>query len=576
MLEVKEEESDVVNELSDSKKKSKKSRRKKVNSHSKPIDFHESRRNLIRVSNSSSKGRCLVAMQKITEGTLVYREGTKAIIGYDNQICTNCSNTVNKVIHDEFHPFAIYCSPYCEEVFRNRRDFEVSIAMMLPEIATTCNCDQLLLRMILRILSWAFIESKIGQVPEQLLMDNGISLHATYQGFLNLEPHIELQTSEWKHSIETAAERILPLIPPDTILFQVEDILKIAARINTNAYGCQNSDGSNRYVGFGVFPVIGMTINHDCYPNCFYSFINGQLECRVIRTVAKDEELTVNYIDLIETFANRRAELMQKRHFECSCQRCQGSLTFGNVKQSSERSIDADFGLFDVSITSGYPDALLAGIYCERCGPTGVVSSPALPDPANEVALACHQCGFQVAQGKAHSLLTDAQDLLQVHMREAAVWKTSNPAQAVEGLDKWFRVFDPSATAAAGSVTPQTVGRKYGGLKLHPSHKLIMEANIAVSNYLEAAGDQMRSLSCLRRAVATVQLVVTEHFPELANLRLELANKIQRLLQKGGLAAKAKQALVKEASELQERVRASRLVAFGESHPINQIAVGSR
>lgn len=574
----------------ETKKKKKKSKKKtNVINASNAIKFHESRRNLIKVSHSLTKGRCLLASQKIVEGTLVYREKTKAMIGYGDHICANCSNTVKNGFHDEFHPYAVYCSSVCRDLFTSRRDFELPVAGVISDIAITSNCDEQLLRMILRILSWASVEYSDEQGTEDsLLIDDGVSLQATYQGFLTLEPHIELQTTEWSESVKNAIEKMLPLISTSGSALcgtaaTTADILKIASRINTNAYGCQKSDGSNTYIGFGIFPVIGMTINHDCHPNCCYTFIDGHLECRVIRTVLKEEELTVNYIDLIETFQNRRKELTQKRHFECTCQRCMGSLVYWNRQSAaSSRAAAADLDLaeYDVSIASGYPDALLAGTFCERCGPAAVIPYPVLqptedtPSDADNMSVACSQCGFRVTTANVQQLLADAVAQLEAHMREASVWKSSSPMQAAAALEKWLRAFDPlaSSTFGSGQQTVNSVAsRRHGGLKLHPCHKLIMEANIAISNYFDAAGDLTRSVGCLRRAVATVELVVTSHFPELASLRFELAQKIQKLSHKSGLAAKAKQALVREAADLLAKTKASRIIAFGEEHPINSI-----
>ena len=67
--------------------------------------------------------------------------------------------------------------------------------------------------------------------------DDGKLLTATYNGFLTLESHLELQGSAWITSIQRAIEMLIPLLPVHEEVWQVQDILKIAARINTNAYG---------------------------------------------------------------------------------------------------------------------------------------------------------------------------------------------------------------------------------------------------------------------------------------------------------------------------------------------------
>lgn len=65
-------------------------------------------------------------------------------------------------------------------------------------------------------------------------------------------------------------------------------------------------------------------INHGCQPNCAYFFDPATLAHNVYAVVdiMQGEELTVGYIDPIQTYAERQAKLHRHWGFGCTCARC--------------------------------------------------------------------------------------------------------------------------------------------------------------------------------------------------------------------------------------------------------------
>lgn len=363
----------------------KKKRSKKKNSTTDAVDinsgFHESRLNLISIKCTKAKGRCLTATDHIMEGQCIYREVSNCVIA-DRYICCSCNRKCRtEPLGDEMHPYLFYCSSSCMELFRWQRDFEIPIASRLAHIAATCLADVKLLQMIVRVLSWASKQRENSRF--NFFTDDGKLLTSTYNGFLTLESHLELQGSAWITSIQRAIEMIIPLLPVHDEVWKVQEILEIAARINTNAYGL--SDDNSVIQGFGVFPVIGMTVNHSCYPNCCYVFMDGEMQCRSIRNIAKGEELTVTYIDILDTYHRRKANLLTTRFFECNCLRCCSFLS-----RSSQAAAETE--LLDTSVSSGYQDALLGALFCLTCGLSSFVE-----DTVDGVSFSCSTCGHKVA-----------------------------------------------------------------------------------------------------------------------------------------------------------------------------------
>jgi SET and MYND domain-containing protein len=92
-----------------------------------------------------------------------------------------------------------------------------------------------------------------------------------------------------------------------------------------------------------LFPLGALFFNHGCNPNtAFVGLPNGQLAFRTIRSVQKDEELVVSYIDIYSDRDERRQELLATKHFWCKCKRCASPL---------EKSIDR----------------FLQGVVCNQC-----------------------------------------------------------------------------------------------------------------------------------------------------------------------------------------------------------------
>ena len=59
----------------------------------------------------------------------------------------------------------------------------------------------------------------------------------------------------------------------------------------------------------GLYPV-GAMVNHSCTPNAMQSFAGRRIAFRAIRPIAAGDEVTISYVELAATRAERRAALM--------------------------------------------------------------------------------------------------------------------------------------------------------------------------------------------------------------------------------------------------------------------------
>ncbi|KAH8888483.1 hypothetical protein GQ53DRAFT_691442 [Thozetella sp. PMI_491] len=95
---------------------------------------------------------------------------------------------------------------------------------------------------------------------------------------------------------------------------------KVHKIYSTNAY----KTWIKRDVDFHSTFVELSRMNHECKPNCGYYFDPLTMSQRVyaVRDIMPGEELTVAYIDPIQSRAERQARLQKDWGFRCSCQRC--------------------------------------------------------------------------------------------------------------------------------------------------------------------------------------------------------------------------------------------------------------
>eukprot|EP00002_Diphylleia_rotans_P009789 TRINITY_DN2013_c0_g1_i1.p1 TRINITY_DN2013_c0_g1~~TRINITY_DN2013_c0_g1_i1.p1 ORF type:complete len:547 (+),score=83.74 TRINITY_DN2013_c0_g1_i1:19-1659(+) len=91
---------------------------------------------------------------------------------------------------------------------------------------------------------------------------------------------------------------------------------------------CNNfniSDEEMRTVGIGLYPQIAL-MNHSCEPNCVAVFDGTTVSVRALKDIQQGQELTLSYIEIAQTTAERKAHLAENFFFSCSCSRCQSPL----------------------------------------------------------------------------------------------------------------------------------------------------------------------------------------------------------------------------------------------------------
>lgn len=69
-----------------------------------------------------------------------------------------------------------------------------------------------------------------------------------------------------------------------------------------------------------------------------------RVELRALRKVCEGEELTVSYVDFLDTSAERQRKLRERFHFHCTCQHCSQHIKDDMMTAAADGADEAQVG----------------------------------------------------------------------------------------------------------------------------------------------------------------------------------------------------------------------------------------
>lgn len=148
---------------------------------------------------------------------------------------------------------------------------------------------------------------------------------------------VDKSSALFKHTRPLMKTAVDQLPPPTKELFlnmaaHNESEEPIIERIYTNTFG-ENFGGEEHSV---VVPETAR-LNHDCRPNAMYYFDHRTFMhyTHASRTIYAGEEITITYVDPLQTRLRRRDALKRSWGFECSCNLCLQESVF--TRESNRR-----------------------------------------------------------------------------------------------------------------------------------------------------------------------------------------------------------------------------------------------
>nr|XP_058165378.1 histone-lysine N-methyltransferase SMYD3 isoform X2 [Dasypus novemcinctus] len=220
----------------------------------------------------AGRGNGLRALASLRPGDLLFRSDPLAYTvckGSRGVVCDRCLLGKEKLLRCSQCQVAKYCNAQCQ----------------MEETPSDSE----------KLYSFYDLESNINKLTED--KKEGLrQLAVTFQHFMREE-------------IQDASQ-----LPPSF------DIFEAFAKVICNSFTICNAELQD--VGVGLYPSMSL-LNHSCDPNCCIVFSGPHLFLRAVKAIEPGEELTICYLDVLTTRAERQQLLRDQYCFSCDCLRCQ-------------------------------------------------------------------------------------------------------------------------------------------------------------------------------------------------------------------------------------------------------------
>ncbi|GLD95798.1 hypothetical protein PINS_up004476 [Pythium insidiosum] len=430
---------------------------------------------LFHVQHDAAKGRCVVATKRLRRGTTLLVAPAFAAVSTTS--CNACfaTDATASLLRCSGCRLARYCSRQCQ-----RRDWSDGMhaleCVAWKSVPPHCrNTAAQTILLVLRLTARLWFRSPSS------------SSSSDHEDVLALRHHVEDHSTSQLREFEDMARLVLALLARSKFNAEgldvstletrhLRDVVLLFCRVNCNAFSL--CDDVNRATGLGVFPRAAL-LNHACAPTCVVSFEpSARARLQLIRDVDAGEELTISYVELLESTTRRRDALRRSYFFECHCDRCERAA----VDPSDDQFLD--------------------GFACDNAACRDGVAVAA----SETSAVVCVRCGYE----------THSQVKLEA-LEER--WRSLRQRVEEEDGDRWLRLTDAWTFATTT-------------LRLHPRNTRLATLSREIGNFLidhETHHPNEEAIEWLQRELQATQWVLpTLALPTRGLLHYQLATRYQK------------------------------------------------
>lgn len=188
----------------------------------------------------------------------------------------------------------------------------------------------------------------------------------------------------------------------------IDKLVAFLVQIQCNACGVIEINEFEA-VGEGLF-VEASLANHDCSPNCQFTFhwqserSRPQVHVQCIQAVAAGEDLTISYRDVARPVWERRKRLQCSHWFTCRCGRCERELSSQGLPTQARLVADAQGRVLRALLARTVSDTKEQAMVMDALHAVGVNSSTAATEARIEAAFV--EVAEEAAQTEASSDMT--------------------------------------------------------------------------------------------------------------------------------------------------------------------------
>jgi hypothetical protein len=139
-------------------------------------------------------------------------------------------------------------------------------------------------------------------------------------------PHIAPGTEQHQHN--TTVADVAKFLEPFDCQISTQDLDALWHRIKLSSFPILDPEHHLEQMAVGVYPVTSLYVTHSCRPNAALLYKQSMQSIITLDDILPGEAITISYVDLISTKAQRTKALQERfgPDFVCHCIRCEGEL----------------------------------------------------------------------------------------------------------------------------------------------------------------------------------------------------------------------------------------------------------
>lgn len=158
-----------------------------------------------------------------------------------------------------------------------------------------------------------------------------------------------------QHQHNTTVADVAMFLEPFDCQISTQDLDALWHRIKLSSFPILDPEYHLEQMAVGVYPITSLYITHSCRPNAALLYKQGMQSVVTLDEVLPGEPITISYVDLISTKAQRTKALQERfgPGFVCHCLRCEGELS--SVDAALEKGESLEIGYEEgLTLLSGY------------------------------------------------------------------------------------------------------------------------------------------------------------------------------------------------------------------------------
>ncbi|CAO3617337.1 unnamed protein product [Cunninghamella blakesleeana] len=128
-------------------------------------------------------------------------------------------------------------------------------------------------------------------------------------------------------SVPIDFEAVSQMLAPFDCPFSADELYTVQQQIEVSRFDILDTDQHMEKVGYGVYPLTTLYIQHSCRPNTGIVYRQDKQRIVALKDIAVGETINISYVDLTLPRGARMIELQRRfgvAEYNCQCERCYG------------------------------------------------------------------------------------------------------------------------------------------------------------------------------------------------------------------------------------------------------------